>query len=525
MEERIDLEKTHLSTLLVQRRRLMSRMPDLEDTAEKDEKAMIDASPSGPPKDFVPIATKSLALIKYEADPLAAIDAAQDGSESPNAQAVVLHDPKHWSDFVIGDLTIALLPDLVLGEHLVHDRAEAGVEGDRKQGSDEMSSKRLPRSRKSEEDSSSATRRTRSKKDGRHTTVRSLSEEDIRTRQQHPPDSLHERGRSTDYGDEIKVPEVNSHSTTQPNRSGSPARLSRASTAVERSSSHKSRSTRQLKGDDYTPLDLDRTENASKPKYGIKWRRGRGPVKGSVSPGPTSDHPGRWREFEDEKLVDFDVSNASLNITENDFKGLDKWTEVKVSHGKISWEALDHMCYPFYEYDRYVKTVQPRDSEGNATGPSYDVFEVVYHIDLPLLFTEMLDLARVTYRITKDIPQRLNWWHLPTDRPPQPRHELELRDDLPYPHAPLGRKGFKAGRMLNKGTRWLNLGNYVISSLANGGNVSNSQDVLPSILQAVSRGGKGIPAVGGRDGGARLDWSNSDSTRRHSTRVEEVEDG
>ena len=64
-EERIDLEKTHLGTLLIQRYRKMQQMPDLADAAEKEEKAMVDASPSGPPEGFVPVATRTLAFVKY----------------------------------------------------------------------------------------------------------------------------------------------------------------------------------------------------------------------------------------------------------------------------------------------------------------------------------------------------------------------------------------------------------------------------------------------------------------------------
>ena len=497
----------------------MQQMPDLEDAAEKEEKAMVDASPSGPPEGFVPVATRSLALIKYEGDPLAAIDAAQSEADDQGAQAIVLHDPKQWPNYIIGEVTIAL-SDSASSDDSYYERTAQGmydVKGD--DGS--VASTQNTHRKHSRDADSRPTDRTKTLLDGGQVAVRELSVEEFDLERPRGSTGGLRRTRTYDSRREDEI-EKQGVGGTRRDRTNSFDGLSRASTSVERWPDDNS--SRSLRREDDENQQVAPQMNSQKRKYGIVWRRGRGPVKSSTSIGPNANNPARWRQFVDEKLVDFDVSNATLNVTENDFRSSDRWSEITVSSGKISSAALNHMGYPFHKYERYVRTEQPKDSEGNATGPAYDVFEDVFHIELPLLFSEMLELARVTYRINRDRPKRLNWWHLPSENPPKPRHELDLRNDLPFPHAPLGRNGFRAGRMLNKGTRWLNLGNYVISSLANGDAGTKPGEFLPSVMQALSRGGKDIPDVSSRDGAAKLDWSVGESGKKYNARFEEVRD-
>lgn len=497
----------------------MQQMPDLEDAAEKEEKAMVDASPSGPPEGFVPVSTRTLALVKYEGDPLAAIDAAQGAADDQDAQAVVLHDPTQWPNYIISEVTIAL-SDPASTDDRYHEAASKGryhVKGDE----DFVAATQQMYRKQTMASNSPPKNRAKTTPDDGQVTVREVSNEENEVQRPRGSTGGLRRTRTYDSRRESEI-DIEDVGGTGRDRTNSFDGLSRASTSVERWP--EDNSPRSLRREDDETQQVGPHMNTQKRKYGIVWRRGRGPVKGSHSIGPTANNPARWRQFVDEKLVDFDVSNATLNVTEKDFKGSDRWSEIIVSSGKISSAALDHLGYPFYIYQRYVRTEQPKDSDGNATGPAYDVYEDVYHIELPLLFSEMLELAKVTYRINRDRPKRLNWWHLPSENPPKPRHELDLHNDLPYPHAPLGRNGFKAGRMLNKGTRWLNLGNYVISSLANGDAGTKPGEFLPSVMQALSRGGKDIPAVNDRDGAAKLDWSVGESGKKYNARFEEVRD-
>ena len=91
-------------------------------------------------------------------------------------------------------------------------------------------------------------------------------------------------------------------------------------------------------------------------------------------------------------------------------------------------------------------------------------------------------------------------WVDSVDSRPAPRSQFDLHDDLPYPNAPLGASGFKAERMLNKGSRWLATGNYVASAAASAlSNPDECRNGLFDIMRALRSSGKELPPMEGRE--------------------------
>lgn len=116
--------------------------------------------------------------------------------------------------------------------------------------------------------------------------------------------------------------------------------------------------------------DPPRTERQTS-KLGVEWRRG---------------NKYAWRDFKDEKLVDFKVNGSTININQSSFRGDDTWTEFKRT--RICSGALRHLQYPYSKAQRDTgqRRYEKYDSDGNGIGKGEPIYEDIWEIRMPLAY-------------------------------------------------------------------------------------------------------------------------------------------
>jgi len=411
----------------------------MADAAEREEKSAIEASPCDPPEGFAPVDS---ALPKYEDNPFDAIDTAIEHSSYPNPNTLFLHQPD-MLDTLIGQLTVALRAPRNSRDSLRHSEPEA-LSSDSREG-------------------------------GRETTVFEAVGNDgeencsyegaIKNDKRKQPVARNRRATI-----EFDSQESIEYSTVADGLlSNSSRRYGGRQTSEPFTSPYQDRplSNRSI-GLAAEPTSLSSASftepgRAIQEALGITWRRGRGDPE---------DDSSVWREFLDETLIDFKVYDVAFNITRKDFKGLDEWTEIPKESGRVSSDALGLFRYPFREYERFSHTKYQYDSEFEPRGDGVLIFERVFHIEMPLLFTEVEQLIRCTTDIRanglKDGGLR---WRRTSDFPPVKRPNSDVENDLPYPDEPLGWFFFHTNRTFRgespKLDALLSTGNLIADVLGN----------------------------------------------------------
>jgi hypothetical protein len=328
----METEFLHAGTLAIQRQQCHQRLVTIQEAAEKEEKIAINASPNDPPSGFEPMGSDVMAFAKYQDDTLAVLEDKLTTADQPERMALALYLFDRWT--TLKDK--AAFTSSGQEGHIHIKFHEPAFSNDMRRGNEKQTASVL-----------------RTKSGGSRNAV----------------------------GIEVEG-DMGSDETPVDNRSSarSPAKNLRRHTmaGILRSSPER---VDVLDGGSSSEEEVlrrdDRPEKTKKKmKIGVKWRRG---------------NSSAWRDFYDEKLVDFSVKDAKLNITRASFRRDDTWTEFKpnsASSAKISDRTLTYLRYPFddFQRDTGMRTYDSYDSEGNGIGPARIVYERILKVHLPLVF-------------------------------------------------------------------------------------------------------------------------------------------